>query len=324
MKTCGCCGASDLECFTAREHFTGTGEPFEYGECGSCGAIQRLTHPTDISAFYGRAYAPLARSRWKQLVRTTAYRIVYRGGLAGRVLAVLYPGAHAGVMTALREPSIRRSASILDVGSGTGRFLVALRALGFDGPMLGIDPYVESDAEPVAGIRIRRCSLEQVEHRYDLITFVHSLEHMENSDALFATVVRLLNPGGCCIIAVPIAGSAVWREAGVNWVQLDPPRHVLLHTPTSLELVAGRHGFAVEKVIPDSTAFQFWGTALVQRRIAIVPLWKPYLRSLWRMPFDALRAARMNRAGLGDQATFILRHSPAERVAPGPGCDELL
>jgi SAM-dependent methyltransferase len=201
---------------------------------------------------------------------------------------------------------VQLDASVLDVGSGAGRFLYGLRALGFTGRLVGVDPFLPDEHGSEKEISLYRMGIEAVTGRFDVITLIHTLEHVVDQLGALRHIGRLLAPDGISLISIPVAGGWAWEHYRENWVQLDPPRHIVLHTERSLRVLAAAAGLKVRDTIWDSTSFQIWGSEFVKRNKPIVPWSRAFLRAGWRIPFDAVRAARLNREGRGDQATFVL------------------
>jgi len=121
------------------------------------------------------------------------------------------------------------------------------------------------------------------------------------------------------LIRVPVASCRAWRDYGADWVQLDAPRHIFLHTDRSMELLAGRTGFELVSRGRDSTAFQFWGSEQYRRDIplrdprshAVDPAGSPWSSAdIARLEGEA---RRLNEAGEGDQAWYILRRRDQSR-----------
>ncbi|MBC8422502.1 class I SAM-dependent methyltransferase [bacterium] len=201
-------------------------------------------------------------------------------------------------------------ASILDVGCGAGVLLRELRRDGFRN-LRGIDPFIAGDLDLGCGVRVHRRGLDAHDGRHDLVMLHHSLEHMPDQPGVFGHLRRLVRPGGWLLIRIPVADSLAWREYGVDWVQLDAPRHFYLHTRRSLDRLAGGAGFARRRLEHDSTGFQFWGSEQYRRD---VPLHDP--RSELSRPDRSLfgrgalaeferRARALNVSGEGDQAVFF-------------------
>jgi hypothetical protein len=95
-------------------------------------------------------------------------------------------------------------------------------------------------------------------------------------------------------------------KLGANWVGLDAPRHLLVHTVRSFHLLAQKCGFLVESCYCDAEALHFWASELYKRDI---PFFEggPHLFTPDELRrFEAL-AKQRNRQLLGDQAVFVLR-----------------
>ena len=143
--------------------------------------------------------------------------------------------------------------------------------------------------------------------------FHHSFEHLPDQQAHLKQAFNLLKPDGMALLRIPTVSSWAWQEYGVNWVQLDAPRHLYLHSLKSMQRLAEQTGFKTEKVSYDSNALQFWGSMQYQQDI---PLRDP--RSWAESPQNSLftrqqmhefsyRARELNNVNQGDQAAFYLR-----------------
>jgi len=151
---------------------------------------------------------------------------------------------------------------ILDVGSGKGLLLHELAEMGFT-RLSGLDPYVDADT-PISDVGwIRKKNVLEITEQFDVVMLHHSFEHMPNPLEILSHLRAMLRPNGYVLIRVPVLGEA-WKRYQENWVQLDAPRHLILHTQASLKAMAESSGFKVFKVGYDSTAFQFWGSELYQ------------------------------------------------------------
>ena len=308
--------ADARDTFFARERLVGTEERFEYARCPACGCVQIVTVPADLARHYGGDYGTAHASPFKTWARAALYRAVDRPGFVSRALGLAFPPANAGVLAALRARRVPRDASVLDVGAGSGRFLLGLRALGYTGRLIGVDPFLSADRR-VRDVTLLSRELADVEGRFDVITMIHTLEHLPDQVETLRHVCSKLAPGGVAVITVPLAGGWADEHYGIDWVQLDPPRHLYLHTERSLTDAACQSGLTLLDVTFDSTSFQFWGSERVRRRQPILPFSRSYLVSLPSVPRGAWRAARLNARRLGDQATFTLQ--PADRSRSGSG-----
>lgn len=316
-RVCRICGNGYANIpFRACETMFRTGETFEYLECSRCGCLQICEFPHDLSRYYPADYYALAlrSSRRKRSLRRRMQQRAGRGLLNGgsfvdRSLAALW-GLPSFVEWA-REAGVGLTAAVLDVGSGTGGLLHKMAEFGFT-DLTGIDPHIEDDRVCEDGVRLFKRELGTEKGSYDLVMFNHTLEHLPNPLEALEQTRRVLRSGGCTLVRVPVKDSFAWEHYGIDWVQLDAPRHLYLFTKASLRETAEHADFRVERITYDSTPFQFWGSELCRRKI---PLNSPetgggsprHQFSKSELRLFRRRTEQLNREGRGDTACFYLR-----------------
>lgn len=303
----------------------GTREQFDYVECGNCGTLQIAVIP-DLTKYYPKEYYSFeTRSpnglREKLSRRLLSAHIKFRSNPMNRRLSGIASALRkrlerldfdsrlldlgSGALSLIRS-GVGTGSRILDVGCGSGALLATLETLGFSS-LSGIDAYIECDRRLRGGSRISKASLDQLDEKFDLIMFHHSFEHMPDPIGVLRSANDRLNTNGICLVRIPLINQA-WENYGVNWVGLDPPRHLYLFRESGFRLIAEKAGFEVENVIYDSTSFQFSGS---ERYSQDIPLFGSVLdKDLftakqikeWRRA-----AAELNAEHKGDQAAFYLR-----------------
>ena len=294
VMNCVICGGTNGTKHVFREMKYGTRDKFDYWECLDCGCLQIEGIPDNMGTYYRDDY--YASSRRFGALEPWLYRAYHK---APRLIRSIRPAPEAfqSVIDAKPKPGAR----ILDVGCGGGKLVHVLRSIGFDAH--GIDPYIRAETEYV-----RRAYLhETMAGGWDLIMFHHSLEHMTDHIDVLRTAKEKLAPGGTCLVRIPIANWA-WRNYKENWVQLDAPRHFIIHTPQSFRLAFEAAGFQTSHIMFDSGPFQFYASELYERDIPLTQ----ELPEKARLGSAALRRLRMrsselNRQQLGDQAAFFLK-----------------
>jgi SAM-dependent methyltransferase len=315
-QTCRICGGATARRVTAREMMFGTRERFDYVECADCGCLQIAAIPADLPRFYPPAYharvAPAEPGGApKRLARRLAARLL--GVVPGA--ARLHPalGHYARFLEPYRRLAIAPRHRILDVGAGGGQHVAALRGLGF-AHALGVDRFIATDVRDRSGrILVRRGELADLAGPFDLIELNHSLEHMPDQADVLRRCRGLLGPTGVIRVRVPTVSSDAWERYGADWVQLDAPRHLYLHSHRSLTLAAAQAGLAVAALECDSTAFQFWASEQYRHDIPL------YAGNSYEVdPAESLftdadigrfeaEAQRLNAARRGDQIAAVLR-----------------
>jgi SAM-dependent methyltransferase len=221
---------------------------------------------------------------------------------------------------AVRRSEVSKDSRILDVGCGSGRALLDLSYLGFTN-LTGVDPFIGQDLVYSNGVRVFKKDLSEMSGLFDLITFHYSYEHMDRPAEVLRHTQRLLSPKGTVIVRIPVASSYSWRRYGVNWFNLDPPRHFYIHTFKSIDLLAGEAGLKVIETVQEGGAGQFWtseeyerdiphndprtlGSSFFKRLLA----WKQI--QAWKRKADEL-----NRNQQGDLVGFYLRQAATPRPA---------
>ena len=124
---------------------------------------------------------------------------------------------------------------------------------------------------------------------------------------------KLIKPGHKVLVRIPLASSYAWRNYGVNWFQIDAPRHLFLHTENSMKQLAEDANFTISDTVYDSNAEQFWASEQYQKGISLMS------KHSYEVDPDASmftaeqiqkykeQAIELNKTGKGDMACFYLQ-----------------
>ena len=300
----------------------GTREKFLYFKCPSCDCLQIAEYPKNMNRFYGESYYSLQRrggilpsfKRYFQLKRD-AYAAGSRDILP-RILFNLKPNIQLQEAFHKISPELlaAKTKRILDIGCGRGDFLDILNGFGFN-KLHGIDPFIEREVQLKKEVTIFKKSLEEVHEKYDLILLQHSLEHMPNQLQIAVKIESLLSDDGVCIIKVPLSSCYAWERYGVNWFQLDAPRHFYLHSPKSLGHLLNQANLYIYKTIYDSTEMQLMGSEFYLRDIPYIH-WSEANKDYGIISERDIEeykkiAVRLNIERNGDQAIFFAKKMPS-------------
>lgn len=322
--TCKICGNNaQNKIYVVKEMVTGLREEFEYFECFNCGCLQLKNIPADISKYYPEDYysfvfPAVAKENMREnfikrylKYKRTSYAI-YQKGIVGRLLSIIKPPPQC--LIPLRKCNATFNSKILDVGCGVGRLLLIFNHYGFKN-VQGIDLYIKRDIIYENGVSIFKKEIYEMENGYDVITFHHSFEHMTKPLEILKKAYSLLNPKGYVLIRTPTTSSYAWRHYGVNWVQIDAPRHLFLHSLRSIELLASMANLKIKEITFDSTEFQFWGSEQYVKDIPLRSERSYYVnphRSIFNdkeIKLFKLKASKLNEEKLGDQICVYLSKS---------------
>jgi len=243
--------------------------------CHGCGSAYLDPRPTPDSI--GLAYrdyythaatppvgVPRAQPGWKRM----GYALLH-GYLNARYGYAFQPASALGAALLSLLPPIRfradrkvrhlrrppAGARLLDVGCGNGAFLTQMRSVGWD--VEGLEPdAVAAAAAREAGVSVQGGGLAEyacAEQRYDAVTLNHVIEHVHDPREALRICYRILRPGGILWIATPNLASQGHATFGRDWLHLDPPRHLVLFTPSSLREAVDRAGF--ERLVTPAAAW---------------------------------------------------------------------
>lgn len=288
---------------------------FEYCECARCHCLQIAECPADLDHYYPEDYydyleAVPAGGWTRTLKRARARHAMGRRSLLGRML--MWRFGPPRFTDWVNEIGADYDTAFLDVGCGRGTLIVDMAECGFRN-VTGIDARVDEDIFYDNGARVFATSLSDATGAYDVVMMHHVFEHFDDPLGALQNAHRLLRPLGHLVVRTPVANRHAWQAYGANWVQLDAPRHVYVHTPESLKIVADKAGFAISNVVYDSTSFQFWGSEQYARGIPLRDE-RSYAQRAIKSIFSpddieefARWAHKLNNEEQGDQAAFYLR-----------------
>ncbi len=317
MKCRICDNQENNNLYEVIEMMFGYRDKFTYFQCSECGCLQILEIPLDMSKYYSSKYysfsldpSNLFTNPIKKLLKKLrdSYA-VFNKGIIGKLIYTQFPNED---LRSLSRAQLTKNSRVLDVGCGTGSVLYFLKEIGFKN-LLGIDPYIKEDIGYENGLKILKKTIHNLDGNWDLIMFHHSFEHIPDPFEVLQSVSRLLTKEGVCIIRIPTVSSHAWEHYGVKWVQLDAPRHFFLHSIKSIKILVEKANFNLEKIVYDSSDFQFWGS---EQYITDIPLLseKSYAKDPSSSIFSDAKikvfkqkARKLNLENLGDQAAFYLK-----------------
>ncbi|GGB77251.1 methyltransferase [Flavobacterium suaedae] len=138
---------------------------------------------------------------------------------------------------------------LLDIGAGTGDFLVAAKRAGWQTE--GIEP--NEKAKTIAaekGVDFAENLSSVADHTYDAITMWHVLEHVPDVEKQITELKRILKPDGVLIVAVPNYRSYDAQYYGSYWAAYDVPRHLWHFSKTAIKKLFNAEAMEVIKILP--------------------------------------------------------------------------
>ncbi|MDH4047445.1 MAG: class I SAM-dependent methyltransferase [Gammaproteobacteria bacterium] len=254
---CYCCGCQDsVPLVIAEEDLTGKPGRFLFVQCQQCELVyQNPRLKLDwISAYYDDEYiAHRKKTDWGPLKPLYEWAM----GKHDRDKCTL-----VGNYVALTSHS-----KVLDVGCGAGTFLEEIHKRSM-ATVSGVD---FKDLTHLPSFELIDFHLglfyeqEFAEHRFDLITMWHFLEHDYDPVRTLRHARDLLATDGKLVIEVPRLDSVSYRLFKERWPGLQAPQHTALYSKKTLLAMVEQAGLEVVEYLPygafPAYFYLFAGTA---------------------------------------------------------------
>lgn len=241
------------------------------------------------------------------------YRTLYKGSAGPQPHRILR-AARAGVKRArLLSRLVDPGAAVLDIGSGGGETIYAMRRLGYDAQ--GIEPgadYAEF-AGKAYGVDVHVGPYRTFAGReggFDAVTSFHVLEHLPDPSVFFAFAKSQLRPGGVMLVEVPDIATAHGSFRGRFHMA-----HVHHFSGATLKAFAAKSGFSPlgsHARAEDPILVMSFVNGPVAGRIARKPALQPAVQAAKREPDEAAeppdaRRRLIGRGWLGIRWTLLRR-----------------
>lgn len=139
--------------------------------------------------------------------------------------------------------------TLLDVGAGTGDFLLAAKKRGWS--VNGVEPSRD------ARLRSREKKMELLPNmdlvprvKFQVITLWHVLEHLPDLENQILKLMGHLEDNGTLVIAVPNFKSYDAEQYKEFWAAYDVPRHLWHFSRGAIDRLFGKYGMKVVKTKP--------------------------------------------------------------------------
>ncbi len=177
------------------------------------------------------------------------------------------PGGHRGLAEIIQGLGLSPESKVLDVAAGSGAFLARLRAQGFrDLSAIELDVAdFKLSGIPVKSVDLNRPFAEQFDQRFDLITAVEIIEHLDNPRHLLKELHSLLKPGGTLVVTVPNTEQWIARlkflikgePKHFGLADIESQRHISPILSFQMEYMFREIGYQLQRL---TSVGNFWGT----------------------------------------------------------------
>jgi 2-polyprenyl-3-methyl-5-hydroxy-6-metoxy-1,4-benzoquinol methylase len=173
--------------------------------------------------------------------------------------------------------------TLLDVGAGTGDFLVTAKKSGWI--INGVEP--NSDARILArgkGVDLIENIESLKDEKYAVITLWHVLEHLPDLESQIQKIISHLEDEGSLIIAVPNFKSKDAEYYKEFWAAYDVPRHLWHFSKSAIEKLFSKHKLHLVETRPmifDAFYVSLLSEKYKSGKSGILILCKAFIMGLW-------------------------------------------
>lgn len=241
---CKICGSSSIEKLflsidTHGRHVSSSKKTFKVSECNKC----KVVFLADIK---------INDNYYKKYYEGGYYEEEQGGSLINYLLRQFRHFSYSRKQKLMISSVNKKQITILDIGCGGGDFLDSLDSKTFK--KFGLEINKEGqELSRQKGIRTFKEELPKlkIKEKFDVVTLWHVLEHVVDQKELLNHIRNILHKQGVLIIQTPNSKSKGFKLGRKDWFHLDSPRHLYLHCPESLELLAKETNFKVRKIVNE-------------------------------------------------------------------------
>lgn len=196
------------------------------------------THPQPAAAELGRYYESddyISHTDSKRSVFERLYHLVREKALKDKINLI-----------ASFKPA---KGKLLDIGAGTGDFLVVANRFGWS--VTGVEPNEKArEIASAKGVEFTVGTESIPDGTFDAVTMWHVLEHVPDVQQQIVELKRIIKPDGVIVIAVPNFKSYDAKHYGEFWAAYDVPRHLWHFSKTAITKLFSAAGMEVVKIRP--------------------------------------------------------------------------
>ncbi|WP_411029381.1 methyltransferase domain-containing protein [Spongiimicrobium sp. 3-5] len=190
--------------------------------------------PNDLDKYY-QSNDYISHSDASESLVEKLYQTVKKKNLSGKVKLV--------------RPFGGQKKTLLDVGAGTGSFMLAAKEAGWS--VSGLEPNEAAKNKAAEKGVSMFGNWEDLEgKKFEVITLWHVLEHLPNLEEKIKTLKDLLVQDGILIVAVPNFKSYDAAHYQNFWAAYDVPRHLWHFSKTAIKKLFGKEGLNLFKIRP--------------------------------------------------------------------------
>lgn len=289
---CPICSNNSRFDFSGRDLMFDSYHRYDYAVCTQCDLVFQTPTPSneEIASFYPSHYEVYdEESKQKHISKWRKSNLKVHYGYSHLKTNWLFDFICMVFTKENKQDELPYNphATLLDIGSGNGRYLEGMKKLGWHTKGVEFNEGAVKVCKS-SGLDVHHGDLFSAKfesNSIDITHLSHVIEHLPNPAQFFAEVARILKPGGIFLLKTPNSNALGRALLSVNWYANDVPRHLFIFSEKNLKVLAESHGFVVEsiytrsspKIFLNSIDYALKNTGTPSKRIK----WRRWLAKLY-------------------------------------------
>ena len=223
-----------MKLFLKTKDFSISKEPFELYHDATLDMLITKPQPEDLAKYY-ESETYISHTDSSNTMLEKCYQRVKKYSLNKKV--------------SLINNFVNRKKTLLDVGAGTGDFLLVAKSKGWKTSGTEPNPYARDKAGQ-KGLELQKDMDAFSAESYEVITLWHVLEHIPDLEEQIQSILNVLDPKGTLVIAVPNFNSYDAKHYKEYWAAYDVPRHLWHFSKTAITRIFEKHQWNVVATKP--------------------------------------------------------------------------
>lgn len=262
---CPGCGSNEFRPSRLRSRLLNLPRPFSVDECSSCG-LRRLNPQPTVAAYellYSKDYFTEGLGTNHAPFMTMSENKVDYFKEKLRVIEQLCP----------------KKGKILDVGASMGHFIFGAKMSGWDVMGIDVSDWAIKYAREKFGVEIRKGEIVNADlpsGEFDVVTIMHTLEHLSNPRRALESINRVLKRGGLIAIEVPNQFNDLFTLSTLPYqlyaTRGQPPLfvHTFFFTVRTLAHLVKTTGFEIVKLSTWRERYPISSSTLLGRKVKLL------------------------------------------------------
>jgi SAM-dependent methyltransferase len=237
VRACPICGSDTLTPYLHCTDHALTKQVFLLNRCENCQLLITSPRPSDL-----------------ELPRYYDFPeyVSHSGKSSSALISIFYRLARSLAINWKRSVIEKevKSGRVLDVGCGTGEFLLAMQQHGWKTYGVEPSPHARMKAETLTNQTIYSSLADLPPGKYDIITLWHVLEHLPDLINTIKELRQSLAENGVIYFAAPNHQAYDAQKYAAYWAGYDVPRHLWHFTKASMLTLLEKNNLYVYKIFP--------------------------------------------------------------------------